>query len=83
MNLTDNQSTPISNFQTSDSFFQEKPHEYHTKHRTTSSRARQHARENLARFHTADAFARWLPPNGFTGRLSQMDVRPGGTWLVW
>jgi uncharacterized protein YndB with AHSA1/START domain len=27
-----------------------------------------------------DAFARWLPPNGFTGRITQMDVKLGGQW---
>jgi uncharacterized protein YndB with AHSA1/START domain len=27
-----------------------------------------------------DAFARWLPPNGFTGRMTQMDVKLGGAW---
>jgi uncharacterized protein YndB with AHSA1/START domain len=27
-----------------------------------------------------DAFARWLPPNGFTGRITQMDVKVGGAW---
>ncbi|MGL4574517.1 MAG: SRPBCC family protein [Burkholderiaceae bacterium] len=31
-------------------------------------------------FTQPDAFARWLPPNGFTGRISQLDVKPGGAW---
>jgi uncharacterized protein YndB with AHSA1/START domain len=31
-------------------------------------------------FTQPDAFARWLPPNGFVGRISQMDVKIGGAW---
>jgi uncharacterized protein YndB with AHSA1/START domain len=31
-------------------------------------------------FTQADAFTRWLPPHGFTGRITQMDVKPGGVW---
>lgn len=31
-------------------------------------------------FTQPDAFARWLPPNGFTGRMTQMDVKLGGGW---
>jgi uncharacterized protein YndB with AHSA1/START domain len=31
-------------------------------------------------FTQPDAFARWLPPNGFVGRISQMDVKLGGAW---
>jgi uncharacterized protein YndB with AHSA1/START domain len=26
-----------------------------------------------------DAFAKWLPPNGFTGKVHHMDARVGGT----
>lgn len=29
-----------------------------------------------------DAFARWLPPNGFTAKLHHMDPRVGGTWRM-
>jgi uncharacterized protein YndB with AHSA1/START domain len=29
-------------------------------------------------FTDADAMARWLPPNGFTGRVHELDVRVGG-----
>lgn len=29
-------------------------------------------------FLDADAMAKWLPPNGFTGRVHQMDARVGG-----
>lgn len=31
-------------------------------------------------FTQPDAFARWLPPNGFVGRISQMDLKLGGAW---
>ena len=27
-----------------------------------------------------DAMAKWLPPNGFTGKVHQMDARVGGTY---
>lgn len=30
-------------------------------------------------FLDADAMAKWLPPNGFTGKVHQMDARVGGT----
>jgi uncharacterized protein YndB with AHSA1/START domain len=30
-------------------------------------------------FLDADAMAKWLPPNGFTGRVHHIDVRVGGT----
>lgn len=29
-----------------------------------------------------DAIARWLPPNGFTCRVEQLDVREGGTFRM-
>jgi uncharacterized protein YndB with AHSA1/START domain len=29
-------------------------------------------------FLDADALARWLPPNGFTGKVHECDPRPGG-----
>jgi uncharacterized protein YndB with AHSA1/START domain len=29
-------------------------------------------------FTDPDAMAKWLPPNGFTGKVHQMDVREGG-----
>lgn len=29
-----------------------------------------------------DAMARWLPPNGFTGKVHHMDARPGGTFKM-
>jgi uncharacterized protein YndB with AHSA1/START domain len=28
------------------------------------------------------AFARWLPPNGFTARVYEMDVKLGGKWRM-
>jgi len=30
----------------------------------------------------ADAMAKWLPPNGFTGKVHHMDVRVGGTYKM-
>jgi uncharacterized protein YndB with AHSA1/START domain len=33
-------------------------------------------------FTHADAFVRWLPPNGFTGHVYNMDVRVGGTYRM-
>ena len=29
-----------------------------------------------------DAMAKWLPPDGFTGRVQQMDARVGGTYKM-
>ena len=33
-------------------------------------------------FLDADAMAKWLPPNGFTGRVHQIDPRVGGTYKM-
>jgi uncharacterized protein YndB with AHSA1/START domain len=33
-------------------------------------------------FTQADAFARWLPPNGFTGHVYEMDVKVGGNYRM-
>lgn len=33
-------------------------------------------------FLDADALARWLPPNGFTARVHQMDARVGGRFKL-
>ena len=33
-------------------------------------------------FLDADAVARWLPPNGFTGKVHHMDARVGGTFRM-
>jgi uncharacterized protein YndB with AHSA1/START domain len=33
-------------------------------------------------FLDADAMAKWLPPNGFTGKVHQMDAQVGGTWRM-
>jgi uncharacterized protein YndB with AHSA1/START domain len=30
----------------------------------------------------ADAMAKWLPPNGFTGKVHQIDARVGGTYKM-
>ena len=33
-------------------------------------------------FLDADAMAKWLPPNGFTGKVHQMDAKVGGTYRM-
>jgi uncharacterized protein YndB with AHSA1/START domain len=33
-------------------------------------------------FLDADAMAKWLPPNGFTGKVHHMDARVGGTYRM-
>jgi uncharacterized protein YndB with AHSA1/START domain len=33
-------------------------------------------------FLDADAMAKWLPPNGFTGKVQHMDARVGGTYKM-
>ncbi|MGI8908495.1 MAG: SRPBCC family protein [Candidatus Sumerlaeaceae bacterium] len=33
-------------------------------------------------FLDADAMAKWLPPNGFTGKVYQMDAKAGGTYSM-
>jgi uncharacterized protein YndB with AHSA1/START domain len=33
-------------------------------------------------FLDADAMVKWLPPNGFTGRVHQMEPRVGGTYRM-
>lgn len=33
-------------------------------------------------FLDGDAMAKWLPPNGFTGKVHQMDSRVGGSWKM-
>ncbi len=33
-------------------------------------------------FTDADAFTRWLPPNGFTGKMHHMNAKPGGTFKM-
>jgi uncharacterized protein YndB with AHSA1/START domain len=33
-------------------------------------------------FLDADALAKWLPPNGFTGKVHQIDPRVGGTYKM-
>jgi uncharacterized protein YndB with AHSA1/START domain len=33
-------------------------------------------------FLDADAMVKWLPPNGFTGRVHQMDVKVGGSYKM-
>ncbi len=33
-------------------------------------------------FLDADAMAKWLPPNGFTGKVHHIDVRVGGTYKM-
>ena len=33
-------------------------------------------------FLDADALSKWLPPNGFTGKVHQIDARVGGTYRM-
>ncbi len=33
-------------------------------------------------FLDSDAMAKWLPPNGFTGKVHQMDAKVGGTYKM-
>jgi uncharacterized protein YndB with AHSA1/START domain len=33
-------------------------------------------------FIEADAMARWMPPNGFTGKVQHMDAKVGGTYKM-
>ena len=33
-------------------------------------------------FMDADAMAKWLPPNGFTGKVHHMDAKVGGTYKM-
>ncbi len=33
-------------------------------------------------FLDADAMAKWLPPNGFTGKVHQMDAKVGGSYQM-
>jgi uncharacterized protein YndB with AHSA1/START domain len=33
-------------------------------------------------FLDADAMAKWIPPNGFTGKVHHMDARVGGTYKM-
>ena len=33
-------------------------------------------------FTSADAFAKWLPPHGFYGKVHQMDAKVGGTYRM-
>lgn len=33
-------------------------------------------------FFDADAMAKWLPPNGFTGRVHELDARVGGRYRM-
>lgn len=33
-------------------------------------------------FLDADAMAKWLPPNGFTGKVHHLDAREGGTYAM-
>ncbi len=33
-------------------------------------------------FLDAEAMAKWLPPNGFTGKVHHLDAKPGGTYKM-
>ena len=46
-------------------------------------RVMQSTPERLYRaFTDADAMAKWLPPNGFTGHVHQLDARVGGSYRM-
>jgi uncharacterized protein YndB with AHSA1/START domain len=47
----------------------------HRVFRTTSERI-------YRAFLTADAMAKWLPPNGFTAKVHHMDAKVGGTYKM-
>jgi uncharacterized protein YndB with AHSA1/START domain len=55
---------------------------------TTTNTTRLHrvlraAPEKIYRaFLDADAIAKWLPPNGFTGKVHQMDAKVGGAYKM-
>src|SRR5947199_4734436 len=40
------------------------------------------ARESLSSVPDADAMAKWLPPNGFTGKVHHIDAKVGGTYRM-
>ena len=42
----------------------------------------QRPKKFIARFSIADAMAKWLPPNGFTGKVHQLDAKVGGTYKM-
>ena len=39
-------------------------------------------RKGLSRLHRCRRMARWLPPNGFTGRVHSIDARVGGRFRM-
>jgi uncharacterized protein YndB with AHSA1/START domain len=60
----------------------------HRKERMMANTVRLHrvlraAPEKVYRaFLDADAMAKWLPPNGFTGKVHHMDAKVGGTYAM-
>jgi uncharacterized protein YndB with AHSA1/START domain len=48
---------------------------FHRVLRTTSEKV-------FRAFVEPDAYARWLPPNGFTAKVHQMDAKVGGTYKM-
>jgi uncharacterized protein YndB with AHSA1/START domain len=40
------------------------------------------ARQLYRAFLDADAMAKWLPPNGFTGKVHHIDAKVGGTYKM-
>src|SRR5688500_17529386 len=53
---------------------------------TNTVRLHRVLRTSPAKVYTAfidpDAMCKWLPPNGFTGKVHQMDARVGGTYKM-
>src|SRR6187397_905590 len=54
-----------------------------TKNSVTLHRVLRAAPERVYKaFLDADAMAKWLPPNGFTGRVHQLDAKVGGIYKM-
>jgi uncharacterized protein YndB with AHSA1/START domain len=47
-----------------------------------ASRLGWEAGKGLSAFLDADAMARWLPPDGFTGKVHHLDAKVGGTFKM-
>ena len=51
-------------------------------HRVLTSTPRKSGALSPIPMPSPDAFARWLPPNGFTGHVHAMDVKVGGSFRM-
>ena len=54
----------------------------HAQHNSASPDAAGYTREDLQAFLDADAMSKWLPPNGFTGKVHHLDAKVGGTFKM-